>query len=52
MSYWDYLVGARIEHKNEIILKNIIKDHYSISIKKAKLDNFMYKINIESYDDY
>lgn len=41
------ILGARIEQKDEIILKEIISNNHFISIKKAKLDTTMYKIIIE-----
>ena len=43
------ILGARIEQKNEIIVKEIIKDNHAILIKKAKLDDSLYKINIKEY---
>ncbi len=43
------IFGARIERESEVILKESIKNSHSISIKKAKLDNSLYKINIENY---
>lgn len=41
------ILGARIEQKNEIILKGILKNKGFISVKKARLNNKLYKIDIE-----
>lgn len=42
------ILGAKIKKENEATLRNIIEGHYSIAIKKAKLDDCKYKIVIET----
>ena len=46
------ILGAKIDEKNKIILTDIAKGNNSIAIKKAKLDDVLYKINIEAFEDY